>query len=80
MNAGLGRSEQEQDAQSLLKCRQWQILCPMQRSACKFWGMYLFKCSLSQSFLVTIRAGTAYREMKMTKIYFVCQYGISMIN
>jgi len=34
----------------------------------------------SQGFFVTVRAGTAYREMKMTKAYFVCQYCISMIN
>jgi len=33
-----------------------------------------------QGFFVTGRAGTAYREMKMTKVYFVCQYCISMIN
>ena len=31
-----------------------------------------------QGFFVTVRGGTAYREMKMTKVYFVCQYCISM--
>ena len=29
---------------------------------------------------MTVRTGTAYWEMKMTKVYFVCQYCISMIN
>jgi len=33
-----------------------------------------------QGFFVTVRGGTAYREIKMTKVYFVCQYFISMIK
>jgi len=33
-----------------------------------------------RAFFETVRSGTAYREMKMTKVYFVCQYCISMIN
>jgi len=33
-----------------------------------------------QGFSVTVRGDTAYWEMKMTKVYFACQYCISMIN
>ena len=36
--------------------------------------------NLPRAFFVTVRGGMAYREMKMTKVYFVCQYCISMIN
>jgi len=35
---------------------------------------------VARAFFVTVRTGTAYWEMKMTKVYFVCQYCISMIN
>jgi len=34
----------------------------------------------TQGFFVTVRGGTAYREMKMRKVQFVCQCCISMTN
>ena len=43
-----------------------------------------FEHETNQGLFVTVRAGTAYREIKMTKVhvhvYLECQYCISMIN
>src|SRR6218665_2071839 len=43
-------------------------------------GVYVSNVQLVRALFVTVRTGMAYREMKLTKVYLVCQYCISMIN